>query len=284
MKTGIAGEEGSRLALPAAPRVHKSAASSETAPAPAPAPKSAIPYRGTSRPDPALGTSTPPVSTVAKAPKKGSYAEIMARAKATEPKAAAVGVISHKPKEKMQISHKKEMKMQKKATMNKKLGIKDDEKRPSSSGSMSSGPAPGPTEGKKVLQPTYKGTAKPANLAKPAKPQPSYKGTMKPGGSTTQKSNQKDRDGRPSKPRYDEYAATDEDDLDDVEANEYGSDESDDMEAGFSDVEQEETIAIRTARKEDEEEARLEAQLKREKEERKKRLEALSKKAKPTRY
>lgn len=252
--------------------------------APASATKDTIPYRGTSRPNLAPGISTPPVPAVAKAPKKGSYAEIMARAKAAEPKAAAVGVISHKAKEKTAMSYKKEMKMQKKAAMNKKLGIKDDEKRPSSSGSMSSSPAPGAPKRKRMPQPTYKGTAKHAAPAKPARPQPTYKGTMKPSGSATQKPAQKDRDGQPSKPRYDEYAGTDEDDLDDVEEDEYGFDESDDMEAGFSDVEQEETVAIRTARKEDEEEARIEAQLKREKDDRKKRLEALSKKAKPTRY
>lgn len=276
LKNGIAGEQGSWAASQSVSRISKPVASSGIAPTAAG--KSAIPYRGISRPNPAPGTSTPPVPDVAKAPKKGSYAEIMARAKATESKAKAVGVINHKPKDKMPISYKKEMKMQKKVAMNKKLGIKDDGKRPSSSGSMSSSSAPGAAEGKKVPQPTYKGTAK------PAKPQPTYKGTMKPGVSSTQKSTTNDKDGRPSKPRYDEYAATDEDDLDDVEVNEYGSDESDDMEAGFSDVEQEETVAARTARKEDEEEARLEAQLKREKEERKKRLEALSKKAKPQRY
>ena len=73
--------------------------------------------------------------------------------------------------------------------------------------------------------------------------------------------------------------------MDDIEEDEYGSEgESDDMEAGFSDVEQEESVAARAARKEDEEEAKLEAKLKTEKEERKKRLAEMARKAKPQRY
>lgn len=243
-----------------------------------PAAKIIVPYRGTSRPiqaPPAPVAPTPTAAEAAKAPKKGSYAEIMARAKATQSKAPVVGIISHKPKEQMAMSYKKELKMKKKAIKNKKLGIKGGE-RPSSSGSMSSSPAPGASDRKKIPQPAYKGTAKP-------RPQPTYKGTMKPA-STTQKASNRTGDGKSSKPRYDEYAATDEDDLDDVEEGEYGSYESDDMEAGFSDVEQEESVAARAARKEDEEEAKLEAKLKNEKEERKKRLVEMAKKAKPQRY
>ncbi|KAK4696412.1 protein SPT2, partial [Lecanoromycetidae sp. Uapishka_2] len=282
IKNGIGGERSSQT--PSMPAFQASKPISSSQSASAPEFKPAVPYRGTGRPNPAPGTSTLPVPPVVKAPKKGSYAEIMARAKAAEPKAATVGGISDKPKEKIGISYKKELKMRKKAAMNKKLGIKDDGKRPSSSGSMSSSPAPGAPERKKPPQPTYKGTAKPANTMKPARPQPTYKGTIKSGGTATQSSKPSNRNGGPSKLRYDEYAATDEDDLDDVDEDVYGSEESDDMEAGFSDVEQEETVAARAARKEDEEEARLEAKLKREKEDRRKRLEALSKKAKPTRY
>ena len=74
--------------------------------------------------------------------------------------------------------------------------------------------------------------------------------------------------------------------MDDIEEDEYGSEgeDSDDMEAGFSDVEQEESAAARAARKEDEEEAKLEAKLKTEKEERKKRLAEMARRAKPQRY
>lgn len=243
-------------------------------------PSSAMPYRGTSRPDPASASATPitPTGDALKAPKKGSYAEIMARAKANQSK-PPVGTISHKPKEQIAPSYKQELKLKKKAIKDKKLGIKN-ESRPGSSGSLSSSPAPGPVAKQKIAAPAYKGTAKP----KPQLPQPTYKGTMKPASSTAKPPTARDRDANPRRPRYDEYAATDEDDLDDVEEDEFDSDGSDDMEAGFTDVEQEETMAAKAASKEDEEQARLEAKLKTEKEERRKRLEQLAKKAKPQRY
>ena len=241
-----------------------------------------MPYRGTSRPDLASTTPITPTGDASKAPKKGSYAEIMARAKANQSK-PPVGTISHKPKEQIAPSYKKELKLKKKAMKNKKLGIKDNS-RPGSSGSLSSGsPAPGSIANKKIAAPAYKGTAKP----KPQLPQPTYKGTMKPASSTTKTPDARTRDAHPRKPRYDEYAATDEDELDDIEEDgedDYGSDESDDMEAGFTDVEQEETVAEKVAKKEDEEQLRLEVKNKKEKEERRKKLEQLAKKAKPQRY
>ena len=238
----------------------------------------AMPYRSTSRPESASATPTTATGDALKAPKKGSYAEIMARAKANQSK-PPVGTISHKPKEQIAPSYKKELKLKKKAMKDKKLGIKNNS-RPGSSGSLSSSSTPGPVANKKVAAPGYKGTAKPKRQL----PQPTYKGTMKPASSASKPPTARDGDANPRKPRYDEYAATDEDDLDDVEENEYSSDGSDDMEAGFTDVEQEETLAGKAARKEDEEEARLEAKLKKEKEERRKRLEQLAKKAKPQRY
>ena len=237
-----------------------------------------MPYRGTSRSDPDSATPTTPTADALKAPKKGSYAEIMARAKANQSK-PPVGTISHKPKDQIAPSYKKELKLMKKAIKDKKLGFKNSS-RPGSSGSLSSSPAPGPVANKKVAASAYGGTAKP----KPQRPQPTYKGTMKPASSNVKPATASDRDYSHRKPRYDEYAATDEDDLDDIEEDEYGSDGSDDMEAGFTDVEQEETLATKAARKEDEEEARLEAKLKRDKEERRKKLEQLAKKAKPQRY
>ena len=242
-------------------------------------PSAVMPSRATSRPGPTSDVLTTPTGDALKAPKKGSYAEIMARAKANQSK-PPVGTISHKPKEQIAPSYKKALKMNKKAMKDKKLCIKD-HSRPGSSGSLSSSPAPGSVGNKKAAAPAYKGTAKP----KPQLPQPTYRGTMKPASSSIATPlTRRDRDANPSKVRYDEYAATDEDDLDDIEEDEYGSEESDDMEAGFTDVEEEETAAARAARKEDEEEARLEAKLKREKEERRKKLEQLAKKAKPQRY
>lgn len=297
LKNGVLDGQTPRATPPTEPRLSKSAASGATLlsrstatiglnsskpsnSASNLASKPNIPYRGTSRPNPASAAAptpappTTPVNEGAKAPKKGSYAEIMARANATQSKAPVIGVISHKPKDQMPISYKKELKMKKKALKNKKLGIKTND-RPSSSGSLSSSPAPGITDVKKHPEVKYKGTAK------PPKPQPTYKGTMAPTSTAVPKSTRV----KPAKSRYDEYAATDEDDLDDIEEDECGSEEeSDDMEAGFSDVEQEESAAARAARKEDEEEAKLEAKLKSEKEERKRRLAEMARKAKPQRY
>ena len=273
MKNRVAGGQSS----PAVPSTDPRARPSKP-PTPISSSNAAMPFRGTSRPDPASATPTTLTGDALKVPKKGSYAEIMARAKANQSK-PPVGTISHKPKEQIAPSYKKELKLKKKAIRDKKLGIKDGS-RPGSSSSLSSSPVPGSVANKKIAAPAYKGTAKP----KPQLPQPSYKGTMKSVSSTTKPQTARDRDANHRKPRFDEYAATDEDDLDDIEEDEYGSDESDDMEAGFTDVEQEETLAAKAAKKEDEEEARLEAKLKKEKEERRKKLEQLAKKAKPQRY
>ncbi len=272
MRNSVASEQNPRTTPSAVPQARPSKPSISVSSS-----STSMPYRGPSRPDSASATPTTPTGDTLRAPKKGSYAEIMARAKSNQSK-PPVGTISHKPKDQIAPSYKKELKLKKKAMKNKKLGIKDNS-RPGSSGSLSSSPAPGPVANKKVAAPAYKGTAKP----KPQLPQPTYKGTMKPASSTTKPTTARDRDANPRK-IHNEYAATDEDDLDDVEEDEYSSDGSDDMEAGFTDVEQEETVAAKAARKEDEEEARLEAQHKKEKEERRKRLEQLAKKAKPQRY
>ncbi|MDI1491363.1 MAG: hypothetical protein OHK93_002572 [Ramalina farinacea] len=236
-----------------------------------------MPYRGTSN----LASSTPslaPAEGAPKPPKKGSYKEIMARAQAAaaaQPK-AAIGSISHKPRSKLEMSFKQEQKMKKKALRDKKLGVTKGENRPSSSDGRGSGDIPGKPVKKRAPQPTYTGTAKP-------RPQPSYKGTM-----GTAPSVKKASAKPPPKRNTNEYAATD-DELESDDAGEddgqgYSEEDSDDMEAGFSDVEQEESLALRSARKEDEEEARLEARLKKEKEDRRKRLELMAKKAKPPRY
>ena len=241
----------------------------------------AIPYRGTSKPTTSSTPSPVPTTDPSKQPKKGSYKEIMARAQAAGTQAVpSVGAISHKPKDKTEMSYKKELKLKKKALRDKKLGIVRDASRPSSSDGKTTSPAPGKAvNGKKPPQPSYTGTAKP----KPPRPQPSYKGTMNPSAAPK----------KLDKPKRstNEYAATD-DELDDDDEDEedegdgygYSDEESDDMEAGFSDVEQEETAAARAAKKDDEEEARIEAKLKRDKEERRRRLEAMAKKAKPQRY
>ncbi|KAJ4344066.1 hypothetical protein N0V95_006399 [Ascochyta clinopodiicola] len=125
----------------------------------------------------------------------------------------------------------------------------------------------------------YQGTARPAKTAAPI----GYKGTARPqsatapssrGGTPAAKSKSK-----PEKGRYDGYADwSDLDDMDDDEED-YASDASSDMEGGMWDVEQEEQLALKAAKKEDAEALAEEMRLKREKEEKKRKLMALSKAA-----
>ena len=213
-----------------------------------------------------------------KEPKKGSYAEIMARAKANQAQAVAVGTISHKVKEKGALTYKQELKLRKRAQQDKKLGMaREREKSQQRSADEAVRPGKVSNKGAKVR----------ATLpAKKPRPQPTYKGTMNPESLTLKA---KEKAAAQTRRRDNEYAGTD-DDLDEEDEVEedredgFDDEESDDMEAGFSDVEEEENTAARAARKEDEEEARVEAKLKREKEERKRKMEALAKKAKPQRY
>ncbi|KAL8943528.1 MAG: hypothetical protein Q9216_000986 [Gyalolechia sp. 2 TL-2023] len=245
----------------------------------------AVPYRGTSRPSPTSAspnTANPDSSKTA--PKKGSYAEIMARASANSK--PSVGVIRHKPKE--AISAKKEILMRKKGMLPKGKGeIKDihDRARIRDKDSLltSANPKNPAMPGKKPPQPNYKGTAA-------SKPQPAYKGTMKPQSSIADTARRKDsRDDRSRSNSTNPHrrgrvyeSEEEEDDID--EEDEVCSDESDDMEAGFSDVEEEETAATRAARKEDEEQLRIETQLKKEKEDRKRKLAAMAAKAPKPKY
>lgn len=255
----------------------------------------AVPYRGTSKINPNSASPITPVGDAPKAaPKKGSFAEIMARAKASQAASPAVGTIKHKPKE--TLSNKKEILLHKQSRSNKtKPDSKDTLGRDvSSDGRPNPGPGPpvmrtksemGVSSKKAVPPQTYKGTAT-------AKPQPSYKGTMKPvaspnlsgrKNSATDKGSSRIRNvsmGRPSTFR-DRYLSEDEEDLDeDEDEDDMGGESTDDMEAGFSDVEEEEEHATKFARKEDDEQAKLELQLKRDKEARKKRLEMMAKSAK----
>lgn len=246
-----------------------------------------VPYRGTSRPSPtSVSPNTPNADTSKAAPKKGSYAEIMARASANNK--PVVGVIKHKPKE--AISAKKEILMRKKGLLPKGKGDPKDIRERALSREKDKLPSPAipkgsATTGKKPPQPNYKGTAA-------SKPQPAYKGTMKPRSSIADTARRKtSRDDRsrststnPHRRGKDyESEAEDEDNDIDEQEEEY-SDDSDDMEAGFSDVEEEETAAMRAARKEDEEQLRIENQLKKEKEDRKKKLATMAAKAHKPRY
>lgn len=260
-----------------------------------------VPYRGTSQAEPKSASPTRSLGdTVKAAPKKGSYAEIMARAKASQTNTPFTGVIKHKPKD--ALSNKQKIILGKQALKaQRKLGSKGIRDR-----SMNN--SDGSNSGSVTASKKFAGAgsasdkADPAGIKRAAKPQPSYKGTMRPvtAASVGHKSfNIKDsRNGREgghgasntrlpaSKNRYDSGSVSEEEEDDDIddESHPISDMSSDDMEAGFLDVEEEEVHATKYAKKEDEEQARLENQLKREKEERKRRLELMAKNAKKRAY
>ena len=226
-------------------------------------------------------TTTPKLPPLdgSKVPKKGSFADIMARAKASQEGPPPVGIIKHQPKDKKTLSYKKELKLQRKGGVRNRRPQALNGHSRNSSGDVSSGSA-SRLSSKKGPEIAYKGTAQPTATPKP---QPTYKGTMNSGASTAQAGQKKPlpraENGRQTGPRY-QYRDDSEEEESEVEDEGGYSDASDDMEAGFDDVEEEETKATKLARKEDEEEARMEAELKRQKEAKKKRLEELVRKQK----
>ena len=242
-----------------------------------------LPTRGVDKaPASAPGATTTPKpspSDGSKVPKKGSFAEIMARAKASQEAPPPVGIIKHQPKDKKTLSHKKELKLQRKGGVEKRRPQAPNGHSRNSSGDVSSGSA-SKLSSKKGPEIAYKGTAQ---TAATTKHQPTYKGTMNSGASTTQAGQKKPlpraENGRQTGPRY-QYRDDSEEEESEVEEECGYSDASDDMEAGFDDVEEEETKATKLARKEDEQEARMEAELKRQKEAKKRRLEELVRKQK----
>lgn len=219
---------------------------------------------------------TTPTSATAKVPSKGSYAELMARAKQAQTDKAQqtqVGVIKHQATHREKVSKVAERKRQ------------EEEKAKAGKDKTTNGR---PALGRQQIKSRSSSPAKKTDQAKvPRAPRPplhapqtsSYKGTMgtAPG-----------RAGKPppkARRKYDEYLGTDEEeDSDDMggygedEEEGYGSDASSDMEAGLDDLDQEEQRALRYAKEEDAREQALENKLKREKDEKRKKLEALAKK------
>ena len=229
-------------------------------------PDSSVAIKSTVKPTPATS-----VSVEAKAPpKKGSFAEIMARGKPTIP---PVGIITHKPKEK--LSSKKELELLKRE---RALKVKSSSKLSKSApGSKSSSPAPSkpkhalPPQGKSMKTTSYQGTAK-------GKLQTSYKGTMKPVSPPPTSAHKRAYDSdapRVIKPasvtRRNERYSEEESEVD--EGVSYPSeDDYSDMEAGFEDVEEEDEKAAKLAKKEDDFEKMMLDELKRQKEAKRQRL------------
>lgn len=218
-------------------------------------------------------TSAPPGSapsqiSTAKVPKKGSFAEIMARAKAAQTSMTQVGKIQHKRIEKGPTKREREeMKSTSKgATGKAKRKGPTPPLRDGRNGARENGRGSRTTSAEAEKRPKkaaaattgYTGTARP-NPAAAKKPQPSY-------GSAG-----RDRDRPspgPSRPRYTYAASEDEED--------YESDVSSDMEAAAYEVDEEEERAARYARKEDAFALAEENRLKMEKEEKRKKLAAMA--------
>jgi len=221
--------------------------------------------------------SAPPTSALSKqdavkVPKKGSFAEIMARAKAAQNTMAQVGKIQHKRIEK--APSKREREEMRSAT------------RDTNGKTKSKGPTPPLRDGRNGARENGKGS-RPTSIEperkvkKAAAATTGYTGTARPNPAALKKapqsygSSSRDRDrpsGAASRQRY-TYAASE----DEEEEGDYESDVSSDMEAAVFEVDEEEERAARLARKEDALALAQENRLKREKEEKRRRLAAMAK-------
>ncbi|KAI0144659.1 hypothetical protein GGR57DRAFT_323653 [Xylariaceae sp. FL1272] len=251
--------------------------------------------------------TTPTASDSSKAPKKGSFKEIMARASRAQETMGKVGTIQHRAIEKPVV--KKERVVSK---VDSKAGptpnAKDRVGRPYT-GSSRPPMKPGRDSGRPGNDGPRSGSAKEVKSSGKSKPTPNdppekkikksavattgYSGTARPRpGATRSKGPSTKSSSRPAsggllapprlgrRSRYDDdeydedlddFVDYDDEEEDDGPRYNYASDESSDMEAGMSDIDSEERRAEFAAREEDRREQALEEKLKREKEERKRR-------------
>ncbi|KAI0889460.1 uncharacterized protein GGS22DRAFT_153947 [Annulohypoxylon maeteangense] len=248
--------------------------------------------------------TTPTSSDPSKPPKKGSYAEIMERAKKAQAKIVPgkVGVIQHRA-----IEKNRPVKPEPKSGMAKNANGKtySGSARPSSAnrgvpragmassdgrngasknvgGNTSTKARHGSLGGeaekklKKAATATtgYTGTARPRPGATSGKSSSSKKGpSYKAGGLLAPpRSNRRDKYEDEYDDDLDDFIEYDDDEDPDPRHYDYASDGSSDMEAGLSDIDVEERRAEVLAREEDKREQALEEKLRREKEERRRRL------------
>lgn len=219
-------------------------------------------------------TSTASKMAPSRAPPKGSYADLMKKAKELQQKAPmTVGMFKHQaaPKEKLSKTERKRRALE---TQVKEKGSKLVGRGSAISRAGVEGKAGivSPGKGRTPDETSYKGTARSSQPP----PQPEYRGTAGlPSKRGLDSMRGQYRYGRRS--RMDEYLGTDEEDEGDYadDYDDYYSDDSD-MEAGLEDVEQEEQEALKVARREDEEEYRVELAAKKAKMERQKKLAALA--------
>lgn len=257
-----------------------------TVPAASKSPRSGPPYSGSKvvapKPAPKPGTTATtktataktapakPAPAPSKPPPKGSYAEIMMKAKQLQEKAPKqAGMFRHQavPKQRLSRMERKKRALEAQA---KETYARAEKKSESGAASKGKQGAKDPDE------PSYKGTAKPSQRPE----QPSYRGTA--GKSLNRGATGRDSQSRSGKQsRVNEYLGTDEEDEGDYDGfGDYYSDQSSDMEAGLNDVEKEEAAALKVAQREDEEELRLEMAAKKEKMERQRKLAALASRTK----
>ncbi|KAI9924995.1 hypothetical protein ASPWEDRAFT_45120 [Aspergillus wentii DTO 134E9] len=215
-------------------------------------------------------TAQKPAAVSSKPPPKGSYADLMAKAKSLQDKAPTqVGMFKHHqstPREKLSKAERK-----KRATeaLAKEKNSRSGKKAATPAGAAGAKAGDGkPIRKREPEELSYKGTAR------PSQPLSGYRGTA---GIPSRRNPNDKAQSRAGKRRVDEYLATDEEDEGDY-ADDYDDyySESSDMEAGLDDVEQEEASALKFARKEDEEEWLAEQKAKQEKLERRKKLSALA--------
>lgn len=225
--------------------------------------------------DPKSAGASPSASATGPPKKVGGYMAMLMKAKEKEQTKPAAPPIKHEPTKILSKKDREKMRMEAKlASKGKKPMV----------GAPIKGPdgKPGAEKEKEKRKPTdigYQGTARPSGpVKKPA--EVGYKGTARPSSAAAP-------NGRPgatgaksqAKPaRRNEYVDWSDDalDMDDDEEEDYASDVSSDMEGGMWDVEEEESEALKAARREDAEEEKRLKELARQKEERKRKLLALA--------
>ncbi|PYI21987.1 hypothetical protein BO86DRAFT_352729 [Aspergillus japonicus CBS 114.51] len=233
------------------------------------APTAAVASASTSR------SSTPQRSAQvsSKPPPKGSFADLMAKAKALQEKTPTqVGMFKHQAAAKEKLSKVERKKRATEAQTKEKDSRSA--KKPGATATAAGSAKPGATKPVKKREPeelSYKGTSRPT----PRPAQPEYRGTA--GLPAKRNPNELRAQSRSKRSRMDEYLGTDEEDEGDYadDYDDYDSGSSD-MEAGYDAMEEEEAAALAAARREDEEEWNAEQAAKQAKMERLKKLNALA--------
>ncbi|KAF2481142.1 hypothetical protein BDY17DRAFT_325858 [Neohortaea acidophila] len=208
---------------------------------------------------PTSATSQAPPGGSNQIPQKRGYASVLEKAKAAQMAAQSAGAatIKHRPAEKLTKRQRRQREEEARAQQRaNKVAARN-----------------GTSSSAQALQKKPQDTSVKGNI--PRAPAPlSYKGTARASNPAEKKTRGQPQD------KYGGYASwSDLDEAEDDEEEQYDSDASSDMEGGFNDVEEEEMLALRAARKEDQAMLEEEERHKREKLERKRKLEALSKNA-----